>query len=86
MPQGLTEEQAVEKCPSGVRVYTKSFTPLRGSVEGSPLKTFIKVLVEEGSEKVVGCHMVGEDAPEIIQVRVGDGGREGREQGQEGLC
>jgi hypothetical protein len=70
--QGLTEEQAVEKCTKGVRVYTKSFTPLKGSIEGSPLKTFIKVLVEEGSERVVGCHMVGEDAPEIIQVSLTD--------------
>lgn len=73
--QGLTEEQAVDKCAKGVRVYTKSFTPLKGSIEGSPLKTFIKVLVEEGSERVVGCHMVGEDAPEIIQVSLTEGRR-----------
>ena len=50
-----------------VRVYTKTFGSLRSTMEGSSLRSFIKLLVEQG-DKVVGCHMVGDDAPEIIQV------------------
>jgi pyruvate/2-oxoglutarate dehydrogenase complex dihydrolipoamide dehydrogenase (E3) component len=68
--QGLTEQQAVQQYPK-VRVYTKTFGSLRSTMEGSPLRSFVKLLVEDQGDKVVGCHMVGDDAPEIIQVGFG---------------
>lgn len=54
-------------------VYTSTFTPLKARLaaraEGAVAQQcFVKMLVEVGSGKVLGLHMVGEDAPEIIQV------------------
>mgnify|MGYP001806722536 FL=1 len=68
--QGLTEEQAVEQY-GDVDVYTSSFRPMRNTISGSPLRTFMKLVVDAASDKVVGCHMVGEDSAEIMQVRGG---------------
>jgi glutathione reductase (NADPH) len=73
LEQGLTEQQVMQK---GLRaeVYTAKFTPLkarlagRASDEAVMQQGLVKMLVEEGSGKVLGLHMVGEDAPEIIQV------------------
>ncbi len=58
-----------------VDVYTSSFRPMRNTVSGSPYRTFMKMLVEPGSGKVVGCHMVGDHAAEIMQVGGGQGAR-----------
>lgn len=73
--QGLTEQQVVQQ---GLRaeVYTSTFTPLKARLaaraEGAVLQQgLVKMLVEEGSGKVLGLHMVGEDAPEIVQVHAG---------------
>lgn len=81
LSQGLTEQQVVQQ---GLRaeVYTNTFTPLRarlaGRADGAGLQQgFVKMLVECGSGKVLGLHMVGEEAPEIIQVR-GEGVGGGR--------
>lgn len=71
--QGLTEEQAVKQY-GDVDIYTSSFRPMRNTISGSPLRTFMKLVVDAASDKVVGCHMVGEDSAEIMQVR---GGRRG---------
>jgi glutathione reductase (NADPH) len=73
LKQGLTEQQVVQK---GLRaeVYTAKFTPLKARLAGRTAEEAVmqqglmKMLVEEGSGKVLGLHMVGEDAPEIIQV------------------
>lgn len=63
---GLTEEQAVEK-GMRLRIYTTSFKHMKHTLSGMPERTFMKLLVEDSSDKVVGCHMVGQDAGEIIQ-------------------
>lgn len=68
--QGLTEEQAVAKY-GDVDVYTSSFRPMRNTISGSPMRTFMKLVVAAGSDVVVGCHMVGDDSAEIMQVRAG---------------
>lgn len=65
--QGLTEEQAVQQY-GDVDIYTSSFRPMRNTISGSPLRTFMKLVVDAASDKVVGCHMVGEDSAEIMQV------------------
>lgn len=51
-----------------VDIYTSSFRPMRNTISGSPLRTFMKLVVDAASDKVVGCHMVGEDSAEIMQV------------------
>lgn len=67
--QGLTEEAAIEKY-TDVDVYTTSFRPMRNTVSGSPLRTFMKIVVDAKTDVVVGCHMVGDHAAEIMQVGV----------------
>src|SRR6478735_4787702 len=62
---GLTEEQAAEHGP--VDVYVSKFTPMRHTLSGRARRSMLKLLVDQSSQKVVGAHMLGEDAPEIMQ-------------------
>jgi glutathione reductase (NADPH) len=62
---GLTEEQAAEHGP--VDVYLSEFTPMRHTLSGRARKSTLKLVVDQASQKVVGAHMLGEDAPEIMQ-------------------
>lgn len=62
---GLTEEEARERGP--VRVYRANFRPLRHTLTGREDRSMMKLVVDAENETVLGCHMVGEDAPEIIQ-------------------
>jgi glutathione reductase (NADPH) len=62
---GLTEEQAAEKGP--VDVYVSKFTPMRHTLSGRARKSTLKLVVDQATQKVVGAHMLGEDAPEIMQ-------------------
>ena len=63
---GLTEEQVKEK---GIAydTYTSEFRPLKYTLGEQQIRSFMKMLVEKSSGKVIGLHMVGDDAPEIIQ-------------------
>jgi glutathione reductase (NADPH) len=63
---GLTEEAARARY-ANVVVYASSFRPMKHTMTGRNEKTFMKVVVDGDSERVVGCHMVGPDAGEIIQ-------------------
>ncbi|HEY9849102.1 MAG TPA: glutathione-disulfide reductase [Leptolyngbyaceae cyanobacterium] len=65
---GLTETQAREKLGEFVRCYCKKFQPLFNSMAEPEQKTLIKLVVDGNSDKVLGAHMVGEYAAEIIQV------------------
>lgn len=40
---------------------------MRATLSGSPLRCFMKLVVDAASDKVVGCHMVGDDSAEIMQ-------------------
>ncbi len=62
---GLTEEQASALGP--VDIYLTRFTPMRHNLSGRPRRTTMKLVVEKLTQKVVGAHMLGEDAAEIIQ-------------------
>ena len=62
---GLTEEQAAEHGP--VDVYVSKFTPMRHTLSGRARRSMLKLVVDQVSQKVVGAHMLGEDAPEIMQ-------------------
>ncbi len=63
---GLTEEQARRVYPR-LDVYASSFTPMKHTLTGRKQKTFMKLLVDAESDRVVGAHMVGDDAAELIQ-------------------
>ena len=62
---GLTEEQAAANGP--VDVYVAKFTPMRHTLSGRNRKTMMKLVVDQATQIVVGAHMLGEDAPELIQ-------------------
>jgi glutathione reductase (NADPH) len=60
---GITEAQA----PKGAKVFVTKFTPMRHNITGRPRRTLMKLIVDAATDKVLGAHMLGEDAPEIIQ-------------------
>jgi len=63
---GLTEEQAQE-IYSTVDVYESSFTPMKLVLTEKNEQTYMKLLVDRKTDIVLGAHMVGPDAGEIIQ-------------------
>ena len=63
---GLTEAEARERF-GAVRVYKSEFKALKHTLSGSSERTFMKLLVDEASDRVVGLHMVGAEAGEIVQ-------------------
>jgi glutathione reductase (NADPH) len=63
---GLTEAKAVEKFGK-VDIYKASFRPLRHTLSGRDERTLVKLVVDAATQRVAGAHMVGPDAPEIIQ-------------------
>src|SRR5262249_37169161 len=50
-----------------VEVFISKSRPLRHTLSGRDEQTFIKLVIERGSRRVLGLHMLGADAPEIIQ-------------------
>jgi glutathione reductase (NADPH) len=62
---GLTEEEAVAR--GAVDIYLTRFTPMRHTISGRAQKTLMKLVVDQASGRVLGAHMLGEDAPEIMQ-------------------
>lgn len=64
---GLTEEEAAAtyKC---LAIYSTSFTPMKQSLSKRPGKVLMKLVVDAESDLVLGAHMMGPDAPEIIQI------------------
>jgi glutathione reductase (NADPH) len=63
---GLTEAKAVQKLGK-VDIYKTAFRPLRNTLSGRDGRTLMKLVVDAATQRVVGAHMVGADAPEIIQ-------------------
>ena len=63
---GPTESEARQKYPDLI-VYKSSFKPMKLSLSESNEKTFMKLLVDGKTDRVVGVHMLGPDAGEIIQ-------------------
>ncbi len=62
---GLTEQQAASR--GRADIYVSHFTPMRHTMSKRPRKTLMKLVVDQESQRVIGAHMMGEDAPEIIQ-------------------
>ena len=63
---GLTEE-AARLIHGAVDIYRSTFRPLKHTLSGRDEKTMMKLVVDRASQRVLGAHMVGLDAPEIIQ-------------------
>jgi len=62
---GLSEEQARAK-GAAIEIYRARFRPLKHTVSGRDERTMMKLVVDRASDRVLGCHMVGDDAPEIM--------------------
>ena len=63
---GLHEAQARQKHGT-VDVYTSEFRPLKHTLSGSEERMFVKLIVNAEDDRVLGIHLVGPDAPEMIQ-------------------
>ena len=63
---GLTEEEA-RKQYGELDIYVARFRPMKNILAGRDERTFMKLVVDARTGRVLGCHMLGADAPEIIQ-------------------
>jgi glutathione reductase (NADPH) len=63
---GLSEEQAKEAGHS-VEIYESRFRPMKLTLTECQERTLMKLVVDADSDRVLGCHLVGPDAGEIIQ-------------------
>ncbi|NBB81770.1 MAG: FAD-dependent oxidoreductase, partial [Alphaproteobacteria bacterium] len=63
---GLTEALARQRFPR-VDVYRSSFRPMKYTLSGREERSLMKLVVDRDTGRVIGCHMLGVDAPEIIQ-------------------
>src|SRR5579871_2106028 len=63
---GLTEEEARARF-SHVDIYKSTFRPLKATLSGRDTRMLMKLVVDSLTDRVVGCHVVGDGAAEIIQ-------------------
>ena len=63
---GMTEAQARNTLGT-VKVYTSDFRPMRNVLAGRNERALYKLVVDAASDCVVGAHMIGPDAPEVLQ-------------------
>jgi len=64
---GLTETQARQDFPK-VDIYKTTFRPMKTAFLGGEARMLMKLVVDGASDRVLGCHIVGPDAAEMIQV------------------
>jgi glutathione reductase (NADPH) len=62
---GLSEADAARLGP--VDIYESDFRPMKTAFVGSPAHSYMKLVVDGLNERVLGVHMIGADAPEIVQ-------------------
>ncbi|HCH33382.1 MAG TPA: glutathione-disulfide reductase [Oceanospirillaceae bacterium] len=63
---GLTEQQARDQY-SQIEVYSSDFKPMKHTLSGSDERSFMKLIVDKTSDRVIGLHIVGEGAGEMLQ-------------------
>lgn len=63
---GMTEGQARNRLGS-VKVYTSDFRPMKNVLAGRNERSLYKLVVDGETDEIVGLHMIGPDAPEILQ-------------------
>ncbi len=64
---GLTEEEAVERF-TPVEIFETAFRPMRATLSGRAEKVYMKVVVDGGSDRVLGVHILGPEASEMAQL------------------
>lgn len=64
---GLTETEAREQYGDAVKIYRSKFRPMYYTLPDMPVKTLMKLVVDSNTDRVLGAHMVGDGAAEIIQ-------------------
>lgn len=64
---GITEAEARDLGTGPIDVYRAKFRPMKFVLPGRDSKTMMKLIVDRESDKVLGLHMVGPDAAEIVQ-------------------
>jgi len=63
---GLTEEQAQQRHEL-IDVYQSDFKPMKHTLSGSNERSFMKLIVDQASDRVIGLHIIGEGAGEMLQ-------------------
>jgi glutathione reductase (NADPH) len=63
---GLNEEEARRQY-GDIDIYQSRFKPMKNTLSGRDERTFMKLVVDSKTDRVLGCHMLGVDAPEIVQ-------------------
>ncbi|MEO0437871.1 MAG: glutathione-disulfide reductase [Pseudomonadota bacterium] len=63
---GFTEDEARAKF-GAITLYKSDFRPMKHTISGRDERTFMKLIVDDASDRVVGVHMMGPDAGEIVQ-------------------
>ncbi|MFO0541291.1 MAG: FAD-dependent oxidoreductase, partial [Phenylobacterium sp.] len=64
---GLTETEARAAYPN-IDIYRSRFRPMKETFYGGQEQALVKLVVDADSQRMLGCHVVGPDAPEIIQM------------------
>lgn len=64
---GLTEAQARSRL-GPVKVYTSDFRPMKNVLANRNERALFKLVVDDTDDRIVGAHMIGPDAPEILQL------------------
>ena len=64
---GLTETEARER-HSRIDIYKATFRPLKATLSGRDTRMLMKLVVDGASDRVLGCHIVGEGAAEMVQM------------------
>jgi len=64
---GLTEEEARKEYGNDVKIYTSRFTPMMYALGGDKVPSAMKLVTVGSDEKVVGCHVIGDGADELMQ-------------------
>ena len=85
---GLTEAEDSAKF-SHVDIYKTSFRPLKATMSGRDTRVLMKLVVDGSTDRVVGCHIVGDGAAEMVQVarhRREDEGHQGGFQFDDGVA
>ena len=65
---GLSEELARVECSGGVDIYKTSFRAIKSTLSGNPDRVLMKLVVDRGTDRILGVHIVGEGAAEMAQM------------------
>jgi glutathione reductase (NADPH) len=63
---GLTEPEAIER-GHDIQVFRSTFRPMRYALSGRDERVVVKLVIDRGTRRILGLHLAGPDAPEIVQ-------------------